>query len=400
MRVAYLLDVFPVLSETFIVREIEALKRRGVSVSVFAVVRRSAAVIHKESITLLKDVCFFSEVRKSRSKWSLAPLHLKYFFRRPVRYTKALFKGARGSRKVLACFFWTPLYADLVSRAGVQHLHAHFVLDGCMHAMFVSLLTGIPYSVTVHAHDIFHPKYEELREEKLRNAAFVAAISRFNKTFVENRYPTVAPEKIQIVRCGIDLGEFALTSNRGSTMRKVLAIGRLVQQKGFVYLIEACGLLQRRGVDRFSVDIIGEGMERSVLEARIRALGLENTLNLLGQKDQAFVHAALDAADLFVLPCVQEASGMMDGIPVALMEAMAKGIPVISTGVSGVPELIVDGGRVVESENVVALADAIEAVLAMTPEQRKALGRKGRAIIASEFDIDREAEKLVALIPV
>lgn len=397
MRVAYLLDVFPVLSETFIVREIEALKRRGVSITVFAVARRSADVIHEDSIALLEDVRFIGELRRSRSKGSLIPLHLKFFLRKPVQYLIALSKAVGGSRKVLQCFFWSPFYADLMSREGVQQLHAHFVLDGCMHAMFISLLMGIPYSVTVHAHDIFHPKYEELRKEKLGYASFIAAISRFNKTFVETRYPTIAAGKIQIVRCGIDLDEFEVASGRRSTMRSVLAVGRLVEQKGFSYLIEACALLRERGVDNFSVDIIGEGVERNSLEAKILDLGLQSRVNLLGQRDQAFVRGALDAADVFVLPCVQEASGMMDGIPVALMEAMAKAIPVISTGVSGIPELIVDGGYVVDSQNSVALADAMQKVLAMAPAQRNALGRRGREIIAREFNIDREAEKLVAL---
>ncbi len=398
MRIAYLLDVFPVLSETFIVREIDALKRRGESVVVFAVARRPAAVVHEESFALLEGVRFFTEARRSISKRSMIPRHIRCFLQRPLPYLTALFQGVRGSRRVLQCFFWSPLYADLMRDAEVQHIHSHFVLEGCAHAMFISLLTGIPYSVTVHAHDIFHPKYEELRGEKLRNAAFVAAISKFNKTFVERRYPNVTPDRVQVVRCGVDLEQFELASGRRCEVPKVLAVGRLVEQKGFRYLIEACDVLRQRGIVGFSVDIIGEGVERDMLEALVRKLNLEGSVSLLGQRDQTYVRGALDIADVFVLPCVREPSGMMDGIPVALMEAMAKGIPVISTGVSGVSELIVDGGYVIESEDVGALADAMQAVLAMTPAQRMALGRKGRDIIAREFNIDREAEKLTALI--
>ncbi len=399
MRIAYVLDVFPTVSETFIVREIQALKQRGEDVAIIAVAHGPTTIMHDESIALLDEVEFIPDARKSRSKLSVVPLHLKYLLWNPSGYLNALIKGLRGSRKVLQYFLWSPFHADRVRRAGIQHMHAHFVLNGCLHAMFVSLLTRIPYSVTVHAHDIFHPKYEELRGEKLKRAAFVVAISRFNKNFLETNYPFLVPGKIQIVRCGIDPDGFAVTSKPDRRdERKVLAIGRLVEQKGFAYLIEACALLRLRGVGDFTVDIIGEGIERAELEARIRNLGLQDSVNMLGQKDQVHVRAALDAADLFVLPCVQEASGMMDGIPVALMEAMAKGIPVISTSVSGVPELIVDGGYVVEPANVERLADAMQELLTMTSVERKALGARGRDVVAREFNIHLEAEKLAALI--
>ena len=399
VRIAYLLDVFPVLSETFIVREIDALKRRGEAVMVFAIQRRTSEVTHADSVALLEAVEFLSEARRSRTKRSVVPLHLKYLAKRPASYLTALLAGARGSRRVRQSFFWSPLYAERLVDAGIQHMHAHFVLDGCLYAMFISMLTGIPYSVTVHAHDIFHSKYEELRGEKLRRAAFVAAISSFNKRFVETKYPFLAPENIRVVHCGIGLEEFAVARHcAGRESRKVLAVGRLVEQKGFIHLIEACALLRRRGVHGFSVDIIGEGDERGALESCVRTLGLEDTVNLLGQRDQVFVRAALDSADVFVLPCVQQANGMMDGIPVALMEAMAKGVPVISTRVSGVPELIVDGGYVVEPANVESLADAMHDVLAMSGVQRRALGERGRAIVEREFSIDHEAEKLAAFI--
>ena len=398
MRIAYLLDVFPVLSETFIVREIYALRKLGKSVCVFAVARRQSSVVHSESAALVEHVRFLAEARLSQRKLSLIPLHLKYMVRRPLGYVRALVQTIGRSRRVLQCFVWAPAYADLLRAEGVEHIHAHFVLHGCLHAMFISLLTGIPYSVTVHAHDIFNAKYAELRAEKLKRSAFIAAISKFNKSFLEEHYPDLQGEKIRIVHCGIDVERIGTRPmHRDSGPMKLLAVGRLVEMKGFAYLVEACALLKARCAAEFLVEIIGDGDQRASLEAAIEAHGLQGTVVLLGPRDQDFVHAALLTADAFVLPCVREANGMMDGIPVALMEAMANGVPVVSTRVSGVPELIVDGGYLVESQNVEALTDALQRLLDMSTVERRELGARGKAIIAQDFNIEREAGRLASL---
>ncbi len=192
VRIAYLLDVFPVLSETFIVREIYALRKLGQSVCVFAVVRRQSSVVHRESAALVEHVRFLAEARLSQRKISLIPLHLKYMVRRPLGYAKALIQTIGRSRKVLRCFAWAPSYAELLRAEGVEHIHAHFVLHGCLHAMFISLLTGIPYSVTVHAHDIFHPKYAELRAEKLKSERIHRCHLAIQQVVFEGALPRVA----------------------------------------------------------------------------------------------------------------------------------------------------------------------------------------------------------------
>ena len=229
MRIAYLLDVFPVLSETFIVKEVYALRKSGKSVCVFAVARRQSSVVHSESAALVEHVRFLAEARLSQRKRSLIPLHLKYMVRRPFGDATAVIQTIGRSRRVLQCFAWAPFYAELLRAQGVEHIHAHFVLHGCLHAMFISH-SRHTVQRDGYAHDIFHPKYAELRAEKLKRSAFIVAISKFNKSFLKQHFPELPCEKIRIVHCGIDVeGIGTRSAHRDGGPIRFLAVGRLVE---------------------------------------------------------------------------------------------------------------------------------------------------------------------------
>ncbi|MBW2741886.1 MAG: glycosyltransferase family 4 protein [Deltaproteobacteria bacterium] len=403
MKVAYILGAFPVYSETFIVREVLELQRKGFKVLVFAINKTaglvSSNVVHAEAATLMKDVCYYSSLRNKVSKFQLAAHHLCFLVLNPIRYLRTFGFSISHSRKIFRVFLRSVLYAMKLRGSNITHIHAHFALDACELAMVISMLTGIPYSFTVHAHDIFIPGLSRLVEEKFNRAKFVACISEYNKNYILKEYPAVDPDNIKIIHCGIDVRSLT-PAKKESDKFTVLAVGRFHEQKGFKYLIQACNVLRKQLGSNFVCKIIGEGKgkERPELEEIITRYDLHEVVHLLGAMEQTAVIRALKHADVFVLPCVIAKTGAMDGIPVALMEAMAMEIPVISTRVSGIPELVKNGGGIlIEIEDPDGLATAIEKVFRLSDDERKEIGKRGRAIIAEDFNLAKEVHKLAEL---
>lgn len=402
MKVAYILDIFPVLSETFIVREILELRRKGVEIVAFARVKNKREIskdtVHAESKRLMQELTYFSTLKTEISKAELACYHLYVLLSRPAKYLRTFWFSARHDSNTFRYFAWSIYYGIRIERAGVKHIHAHFALEGCTHAMLVSMLTGIPYSFTMHAHDIFLPGRADLLEDKLYRAKFVVSISEYNKNHILAKYPEIEAEKIKIVHCGIDAQDLIPSAPQTRRKFSILAVGRLVEQKGFKYLLRACNILRRQGHQQFECNIIGEGKERTALEEMIRRYDLGDMVQLRGARDQKSVIEAMGNADLFVLPCVVEQSGTMDGIPVALMEAMAMGIPVVSTRVSGIPELVKgEAGILVEPDDMGALVDAINEVIRLSQGARSEIGKRGKAIVERDFNLAEEVDKLAAL---
>lgn len=403
MNVAYMLDLFPVFSETFIVREILELRRNGFNVLVFAQRNTTGSifseVVHADHEKLMRDVHYHSSLLRNRmSKLHIAIYHLYFLVLNPIRYLRTFRIASKHSTQTFRLFQGSVLYAMKFKRARIGHIHAHFALEASQRAMLVSMLTGIPYSFTVHAHDIFVPDLSDLVEDKFNRAKFVACISEYNKNYILQNYPAVDPGNIRIIHCGIDCGALIPGSKDEHRKFTILAIGRLVEHKGFKYLIRACkALMDKQGLD-FVCKIIGEGKDRPELEKLISESDLTGVIHLLGAMEQADVIEALRSAHVFVLPCVIEKAGYRDGIPVSLMEAMALGIPVVSTRVSGVPELVKDGGGIlVEPKDAYGLAMAIEKIFRLQDKERAAMGRKGRAIVEEDFNLQKETHKLAEL---
>jgi len=402
MKIAYILDLFPVFSETFIVREILELKRQGFEVLVLAREdtggRSFSEVVHDESKKLMRKVRYFPSLQNRLSEVQLAVYHLYFLLQNPIRYLKTFWFSFNCGERTFKLFQRSVLYAMNLKRTGVRHIHAHFALDASKLAMLTSMLTGIPYSFTAHAHDIFIPKLSDLMVEKFNRAKFAACISEYNKKYILENYPKVAPENIRIIHCGIDIATLTPGTKQAHKNFTILAVGRLVEQKGFKYLLQVCEQLKRRQGLNFVCNIIGEGKDRQILEELISKCGLTEVVRLLGAREQSDVIKAMKSADLFVLPCVVDKNGSIDGIPVVLMEAMAMGIPVISTRLSGIPELIKDGaGILVEPEDVNGLETAMETILGLPDEEREAMGRRGRAIVEQDFNLKTEAYKLAEL---
>jgi len=401
LKVAYLLDMFPTLSETFILNEIIELKRQGLDIAAFSVSKPNEGVIHKEAERLARETYYFDDFR-NLSNFNKACIYLyvhSYFIiTSPFRYLRGLwFAYTIGKHKyVLSTFRAAVYFAFILKNSKANHIHAHFANSASEYAMLASMLCGMPFSFTVHAHDIFLGL--RLIREKIELSKFVLAISSYNKRFIKERCPAVNENKIRVVHCGVDLKKLGVFSSNGNDEKRpfiILSVGRLVETKGFKYLLEACSVLLKKGISDFVCKIVGQGPLRNELEELAIGLGLEESVQFLGPLPSEKVFPLLSQADLSVLSSVVDRDGNMDGIPVYLMEAMALGKPVVSTYISGIPELVKDGaGILVPPEDSRALAEAIEEIYFMDRDGRKKMGLKGREIVEREFNLEKEVKKI------
>jgi colanic acid/amylovoran biosynthesis glycosyltransferase len=396
--IAYLARRLPLLSETFVIREIAALRRLGADVKLFSVHGPDLAVLHPE----LPDAVSEVTTLLSPTDLHFTAAHAYFIFKFPGRYFGCLWRYVLAPRQTwrekLRClchFLVSPHAAWCMREKRAAHIHAHFASIATSVAMMASRLLDIPFSFTVHAYDIFLDN--PLMPEKLSDAKFVVVCSRFSEVYLNEHYPDARSPRMELVRYGIDPALFAgHPPGPNVSCPFILAVGRLVETKGFHTLIRACGLLRERGVE-FKCGIIGAGPEQACLESMIRELGLREKVFLLGERQPAEVIEFYPEADLFVMPsCVRKND--RDGIPNVLLEAMISGVPVISTRVSGIPELVRDEetGLLVEPDDPVALARAMARFL----EDRKlaeSLSRSAKELVAREFNIERSAMRLLEL---
>ncbi len=392
MRVVYFVSLFPCWSETFIVREIHALIALGVDVRIVSLKHPSEALVQPDAAALLDRVVY------PVSRASASVRVLGRLLRHPVaeagdllRIVASLAARPRSLAKSLVVWWRTLALLPDIRALAPDHLHAHWATYPSTAAWLVSSRIRVPFSFTAHAHDIFLE--DHLLAEKMKRAAFGVTISEFNRRYLAETITSDALHCMRVVHCGVSLAGFAFQP-QGRQPGNVVAVGRLDPIKGFIHLIDACKLLVDRGAV-FTCNIVGEGPERDKLQRRIDLAGMSSQVRLLGAKPQAEVRRLLAEASLFVLPSVVTAEGDRDGIPVSLMEAMAVGLPVVSTRVSGIPELVVDGvtGRLTEPGDASSLAKAMAAVLG-DPQAVANCVVAARARVEAEFDVNQEARKL------
>ena len=395
LRVLYVVSLFPCWSETFIAREIAALVAAGVDVRILSLKPPAETLVQADAALLLpraQHPCtglggsLQALAAILRRPWLTAGAAVRIGWRlrrQPVALAKSLAALARG----LAALGW-------IERFAPQFVHAHWGTYPSTVAMTLARALGVPFGFTAHAHDIFVD--DHLLKEKIERARLPLTISRYNIDWLARTVTPSARERLHVVHCGVDLAasRYRREERAGDLL---VAVGRLDPIKGFDVLVEALALLDARGT-RFRCRIIGEGPERGALVARIRRHGLADRIDICGAQPQEAVQAALHEAALFVLPCVVAADGNRDGIPVAMMEAMAAGAPVVSTRVSGIPELVGEGeGVLVAPNDASALADALAGLLA-DPARRERIALAARRKVEREFDARREALRLLGLL--
>ncbi len=391
-RVIYVLSAFPARSETFVVREIEALRALGARVEVWCLKR---GLKGGESVSV-PVTCVGSD------HWRVLLDNSRMVLRRPGSYLSVL-RSVVGSApkakklKYLAAFWIAVSAASRLREA--DRLHAHFLWTAASATYTMSRLTGVRYSVTLHAGDIFaRANRSFLKGPVLACAEFVVTISDYNQRVLSE---FVDPGRIHKVHCGLSSAEHAewacLAERRPHDAELIASVGRLTAKKGHDLLIRAVARLHASGRDA-KCAIVGEGPEEQHLRSLIAELHMEDAVKMLGAVSLAEVRSLFEAAGLFALAAVQARDGDIDGIPVALMEAMAACLPVVSSRVSGIPELVQDGvsGILVEQADEVTIAGALDRLLA-SPDVRHTLGRAASATVLQQFNVDRSAAVLLEL---
>lgn len=390
----YIIGTYPSLTTTFIDREITALRELGAGVRVISV-RRTTGALSPSQRALQKGVVYLLPA----AKLSVAASHLRFALVKPAAYFGTLLylvtrrhPSLKARLRTVAHFAAGVYAAHLLSGQRCDHVHAHFADRAATLALVASRLLGVPYSVTAHANDIYVSPV--LLPEKIANARFATTCTRYNQEHLARLSGGVGG-KVSLVYHGLDLSAFQPDAGARAGKPVILAVGQLKEKKGLGYLIRACRALKDRGHE-FECEIVGEGPLRSELEALVRQLSLESTVRLSGALPHPEVVLKYQRAHVFALPCVVAGDGDRDGIPNVLLEAMAMGLPVVSTPVSGIPEVVEDGvnGFLVPPGDEVALADALARLLD-DPAARRQLGERGRERVAAEFDAERNARRLL-----
>jgi colanic acid/amylovoran biosynthesis glycosyltransferase len=398
LRVAYLVVMFPCYSETFVLREVRELMRRGVEVTVLSLRGFSERIMDEDARSVLPHTWYSPYL----FSWGLLRSNIYYMVKRPRVYAGVialllakLYRNPRELLKNAALLPKSVHFARCLQERKIQHLHAHFANYPATAAYIISRLTGIPYTMTAHAHDIFQNQL--LLPEKLSRAKKLFAISEYNRQFIIRNCPGVTPEKIEVLHCGLDLSPHTRAGGEGVEPRMILSVGRLMAIKGFDTLVKALAILRDQGCG-FRCTIAGDGPERRRIEQLVERRNLRGAVELVGERTPQEVFELMGRAEIFVLPSrpAGRKSGVMDGIPVSLMEAMTLGIPVISCPVSGIPELVVneETGLLVPPGDEQRLAGAI-ARLIDNEELRRRLGRAGREKVEREFALARTVDRLM-----
>lgn len=396
-KIAYVIGTYPSLTKTFIDREVLEAKRLGLELKLIAIRRPRGGAFDPATRPLMQETRYLLPAPVP----ALLGAHLRFALARPRAYFGTLgylltrrHPSLRARVKTLLHFGEGVLAAAWLRNGDIAHVHAHFADRATVVAIIVSRLLAIPYSVTAHAADIYRSPV--FLRDKLARAKFATTCTAFNKSHLEQ----ATGRPVELVYHGLDFERLAEPPQAGerSLVPLILGVGQLQPKKGFSYLIRACALLRARGF-AFRCEIVGEGPERARLTELITQLALEPVVTLVGALPNARVLERYPQASVFVLPCIVAENGDRDGIPNVILEAMAFGVAVVATDVSGIPEAVRDGetGRLVRSRSAEALAEAIAALLA-SPDDAARLGRNGALLVRREFDIRRNVGKLIELL--
>jgi colanic acid/amylovoran biosynthesis glycosyltransferase len=388
MRVAYLTGEYPRATDTFIQREVAALRTNGIDVQTFSIRRTGDEHIVGEEQRAERDRTFYLLPPKLPGFFSA---HARLFGGNPGRYLKALKLawstrqfGMKGTLYQLFYFLEAGILADQIQRQAIQHLHNHFGDSSCTVAMLAAELGNFSFSVTLHGPYIFFAPYTWRLDEKLKRALFVSCISHYCRSQAMIHVQPDKWNRMHIIHCGVDPALFDRVVH-DQPGRRLLYSGRLAAVKGLPILLTSLATLKRTHPD-IVLTVVGDGSDRAPLEQMTRDLGLTQNVRFVGYQSQAEVRSHMQETDVFVLPSFAE------GVPVSLMEAMAAGVPVVTTQIAGISELVDNGvsGYLVPAGDATTLAEKI-ATLLDSPSLRTQFGQAGRAKIEREFDINQEA---------
>lgn len=394
--VAYLAPALTALESTFVYDELFALELRGVRV-VPVSVHRPVRYLTGHDKLLSRTHYLYEGGAASTVRHSVAALagNRKLRLRDAFGLLKAdlLSVGLWHGRKLVYQFLVAAQLADVLIKQSCQHLHIHFAHVPTQIGMYAAAMAGIPFTVMAHANDIFERAL--LLPTKAQRSKKFLTISDFNRAYLERC--GVPAEKLAVVRCGVQVSDVpSLQVDSPKPRFRIGSLGRLVEKKGFDVLIEAVGVLRRRGHE-LELLIAGDGPLRNELMALVEQRELAQNVTFVGPISHSAVPAWMATLDAFALACKPDTNGDMDGIPVVLMEAMTQGLPVVSSRLSGIPELVIDQrtGLLAEPGAVHGLADQIERLI-LSPEYAKSLAMHGQAHVRNEFGQDVNIDRLLS----
>jgi glycosyltransferase involved in cell wall biosynthesis len=424
-RIGYIIRSYPRLSQTFILNEILALEELGVQLQLFPITDPREPVVQAQASEVRAPVEYLEYA--ARQGWaSKIAAHLRAVFAAPVRYIQTISYALRHTELdegYTAASRWECLAEALhlasrlrqARRAGqpIAHLHAHFAHDPTLIALLAHKLTGVSYSFTAHARDLFQIPQPALTE-RIAAASAVITCCAANLDYLSQSAAAPDRDKVRLIHHGVDLRGFQPMSGQGvgdggwsqqsdphtptpNPQPLILSVGRLVEKKGFPDLLLALGLLKQRG-HRFRCAMYGDGPLQAELAAMIERLDLHDEVLLPGAVAQRDLIPVFQRADIFALAPFVTEDGDRDGVPNVLVEAMACGLPVVSTAVSGIPELVAHerNGLLVAPHDPEALAGALAALLD-DAAWRGRLGAEARRTVVDHFDLRAAARELAAL---
>jgi colanic acid/amylovoran biosynthesis glycosyltransferase len=385
-QLAYLFERFPAFTKTFCAREVAELYRQNYRVPVFSIRRPN----DERPVNIPLDEVEIHYLPDSNSP----------FFKIPTRWASRRFAeywqrevDSRDKHR----FFEAIYLGSRLKKAGIKHLHVHFAGMAARTAWWIKKLFGTSYSITGHANDIFVEKPDQRvpLESLIEEARFVVSVSDYGVHYLKSRFPFAA-NKIYRVYNGIDLAQF-IRAEPGARPVRIISVGRLIPKKGYAELVEACSLLNKQGLD-FHCTIIGGGPEHLPLRQLITARGLDQIIELVGPKSQIEIVELLARSQIFVFPARRDETGDQDNLPTVLIEAMASGLPIVTSSLAGIPEIITDqiNGILVPQQAPEALSSAIRSLL-LDPKKRENLGASGLSTAREKFSLMTTVQELIGI---
>ena len=376
---AYVFERFPSFTQTFCYREVQEMCKAESTPAIYSI-RTPNDVPADCPEALLRATRYLpksDELSADSIKWTA-------IFTRPFKATRIPWnRDFRPDRQRIFEALWL---GPRLKAEGVRHVHSHFAGVAARTAYWLKQFFGITYSITAHANDVFcDSEFPVSIKDILREADFIVTVSDFSRGWLAERSPDCA-SKVHRVYNGMDLSGIP-AARPADGKPHILSVGRCIEKKGYADLIEACAILRERGLE-FECSIVGGGPLEESLREQVTRLGLQAVVHMTGPRPQEEVREMLAGSALFVLACATESDGGMDNLPTVIVEAMAYGLPVVSTKLAGVPEMVEHGasGLLVEEKDPLALADALEALLS-DPLKRVEYGARGRILAEERFPI-------------
>ena len=388
-HILYIDIKFPLLTGTFVYREIEALRDAGYEITTASMVTPIKSHVSSEALHFLDTTIYLDQTILLKKIYAQLIICFKDFptwirlFLTAIREKEI--KKFKDRFRILYHFIQSGYLYLKVKNRSFDHIHSPFLTGSATVAFFLSQYLKIPFTFTMHASNIYVDPI--MLATKLHYSRKGITISSYNKDFILHRYGNHLNDKIHIIHCGINVKEFRPADTQKPMPPIILSDGQLTERKGFIYLLKACSLLKKKHFI-FHCLIVGDGEDKELLIKHSESLGVRDVITFMSRRPQEKVQKLLKDAVVFTLPSIVTDKGGREGIPVALMEAMAMELPVVSTKTVGIPELIEHNkeGLLVEQKNPKELAHALEMLL-LNKELRSELGRAARKKIEREFNI-------------